>query len=398
MSRAAAVLLLSLLALPARADWPNFRGPQHDGVSSDTGLRTKWSEPVPMTWDRTIGSAFSSFAVIGDRVYTCGTSDKKQALYCLDAKTGGVIWENQFEPAYRDNFGDGTRSTPTVHDGRVYILGGHGRLLCVDAESGEDLWSMQFNHVPQWGYSGSVLIEGDLAIATAGKDQGTLVALDRKTGEKRWQCGDDQAGYSTPYPFTFEGKRYVVGFSGKSAIIAEAESGKLVWREKWKTDWDVNAAAPIFHDGHLFLTSGYDTGCALYRLAKDGDSLKGTQIWKSKVVMNKFQSCILHEGSLYTSDQNAIVCADFLTGTEHWRVRRLEQGSAKHGTLVLADGHLFMLTEDGRLLITPVSTSGYEPITTAEILSGKCWTVSVIDNGRLFARSLERVACFQLRP
>jgi outer membrane protein assembly factor BamB len=392
-----AVLGLMVFSTPASADWPNFRGPKHDGISADSGFRTQWSEPIPVVWQRDVGSAYSSFAVVGNRVYTCGTADKKQVLYCLEADTGNVIWENAFEPAYRDNFGDGTRATPTVHDGRVYILGGHGRLLCVDAETGKEHWSKQFKHVPQWGYAGSVLVDGDLAIATAGKDQGTLVAFDRKTGEQRWQCGDDQVGYSTPYPFTFDGKRYIVGFSGKSAIITDAETGKPVWRTDWATDWDVNAAAPIYHDGHLFLTSGYQTGCALYKLQPDGDKLKAEQIWKSKVLMNKFQSCILHEGNLYSSDQNAIVCADFLTGEERWRVRRLDKGSAKHGTLVLADDHLLMLTEDGRLHIAPASTEGFEPVTTADILSGKCWTVSVLDDGRLFARNMDRVTCFRLK-
>jgi len=395
--RAIAIAMPLLLITSARADWPNFRGPRYDGISADTGFRKKWDEPIPQLWEREIGSAYSSFAVVGSRLFTCGTADDRQVLYCLDADSGNVVWKVPFEPAFRDNFGDGTRATPTVNDGRVYILGGHGKLLCVDAESGKEIWSTQFNHVPQWGYAGSVLVDGDLAIATAGKDQGTLAAFDRKTGQPRWTCGADPAGYSTPYPFDFGGKRYVVGFSGTSAIIADIATGEIVWRTEWKTDWDVNAASPIFHDGHLFLSSGYETGCGLFKLTADAGKLTVTPVWKSQVLLNKFQSCILHEGNLYSSDQNALVCADFLTGQERWRVRRLDAGSAKHGTLVMADGSLIFLTEDGRLHIAPVSPAGFEPVTTAELLSGKCWTVSVLDGGRLFVRNLERIACFKLR-
>jgi outer membrane protein assembly factor BamB len=396
----ALVLTLSLFVanFALAEDWPRFRGPNHDGISPDTGFRKAWDEPIPLLWDHEVGSAFSSFAVAGGKLYTCGTANRQQVLYCLDAGSGKVIWETPIERTYRDNFGNGTRATPTVADGKVYVLGGHGKLLCVEADSGEEVWSKQFNHVPQWGYSGSVLIDGDLAISSAGNDEGSLVAFDKNTGRKRWQCGSDPAGYASPYPFEFEGTRYVVGFTGKSAIIAEIATGKLVWQEEWKTDWKVNAASPIFHDGHLFLTSGYKTGCALYKLSRSAGRLEGAQIWKSKVLMNKFQSCILHEGSLYASDQKAIVCADFLTGKEHWRVRRLENGSAKHGTLVLADGHLLLLTEDGKLKIAPADTKGFEPVTNAEILSGKCWTVPVLHNNRLYARNLERVAAFDLKP
>lgn len=376
----------------ARADWTNFRGADYSGISSETGFIKEWKEPIPLTWERDIGSAFSSFAVVGDRLYTCGTSEDQQTLYCLNAKTGEVIWLNRFGPAFRDNFGDGTRATPTVAHGKVYVQGAKGKLICVDAETGKDVWNHQFNNVPTWGYSGSVLVEGDLAISSAGNSEGALIAFDRITGAKKWHTGDDPAGYSTPYPFTFKEKRYIVGFTGESAIIVEAKTGRLVLRIPWQTNYKVNAAAPIYHDGHLFLTSGYDTGCGLFKLDADGKNLVATEVWKSKVLMNKFQSCILHEGDLYSCDQKALACVDFKTGKEKWRVRKV-----KHGTLVLADGHLLLLTQSGRLQIAPVSPKGFEPVTDAEILSGKCWTVSVLDDGKLYARNMTRVVCMDLQ-
>ncbi len=388
---AAAILCLTL-AGQAYADWPNFFGPRYDGKSDETGFKKASDQPLKMLWDRQIGSAFSSFACVGDRIYTCGEADKQQVLYCLNADTGAVVWQTPFEKEFRNEHGDGTRATPTVNDGRVYILGAHGRLLCVDAATGKEIWEKQFNHKPTWAYSGSILIEDDLAIASAGKDDGALVAFNKKTGDLVWKCGDDPVGYATPYPFTFNGKRYVVGFMGNSTLAADITTGREVWRMPWKTDWDVNAAMPIFHDGYLFLTSGYTTGCALLKLSQEGDKLTSTTVWKSDVLLNKFQSCILHEGKLYGSDQTALKCVDFMTGKEMWSKPRL-----KNGTLLLADEHLVFLTEGGQLQIAKASPDDFVPSLKADILTGRCWALSALHGGRLYARNLERVVCFDLR-
>lgn len=377
---------------PASADWPNFLGPRYDGKSDEKGLRTTWTEPLKLVWERKVGSAFSSFACVGDRVYTCGEQDKQQVLYCLDANTGAVVWQKPFEKEYNNEHGDGTRATPTVHDGRVYILGAHGLLLCVDAKTGDEVWRQQFNHQPTWAYSGSVLIDGDLAIASAGKGDGALVAFNKKTGDPAWKCGGDPVGYATPYPFTLNGQRFIVGFMGNAGLIAEAKTGREVWRMPWKTDWEVNAASPIFHDGHLFLTSGYTTGSTLLKLAYEGEKLASTQVWKSDVLMNKFQSCILHDGKLYASDQNSLKCVDFLSGKEHWKKPRI-----RNGTLVFAEGNLLLLTEGGQLQIAKATPEDFVPLGTADILTGRCWSVSVLNGGRLYARNLDRVVCFDLR-
>ncbi|NOT00743.1 MAG: PQQ-binding-like beta-propeller repeat protein [Phycisphaerales bacterium] len=376
----------------ARADWNHFRGPNYDGISTEGGLKTTWTEAIPMVWDREIGSAFSSFACVGDRVFTCGTKDKKQVMLCLNATSGDVIWESPIEKEYRDEFGDGARATPTVDDGLVYIQGAHGTLLCVNAEDGKKVWHKSFDNKPQWGYSASVLVEGEWAIACAGKKDGALVAFDKKTGKKKWECGTDPVGYATPYPFTMNGRRYVVGFTGKSAIVADVQTGEIAWQTPWQTDWEVNAASPIYDNGHLLLSSGYQTGCGLYKLSGDGPRLSGEEVWRSKVMLNKFQSPVLHGGKLYGSDEKALICVDYLTGNEHWRVPRIS-----NATVVLAGDDLFVLTEDGELQIGKAAPGGFIPTTKAQVLTGRCWTVPVLHQGRMYARNLERAVCFDLR-
>ena len=375
-------------------DWPNWRGPNHDGMSTETGLQTQWDASPPVVWRREIGSAFSAITCVGGKLFTCGTQNKQQVLFCLDAETGSVLWQRPFEKEYRDRQGgNGTRGTPTVDDGRVYIQGALGRLICCDADTGKVLWDRQFDAKPQWGYSGSVLIEGDLAITSAGNADGPLVALDKQTGEILWKCGAPPAGYSTPLAFTLEDQRYVAGFLGASIVIAEMKTGREVWSKPWKTSWDVNAATPIFHDGQLFFSSGYEHGAILVRLARAGDRLTTTTVWDSQKIRAKFQSPVLYQGHLYTSDEVGLKCLEFATGQEKWSRR-----DVKHGTVVIADGHMFVLTERGKLLIGPATPAGFEPTTDVPILKGRCWTVPTLSKGHLYARDFEQIVCLRLTP
>lgn len=295
---AAAALTIAVANMALAGDWPNFRGPNHDGISREKGLKTDWQGGPKVVWEHQIGSAFSSFACVGGRVFTCGSADGQQILFCLDADSGKEIWKRPFEKELRDEFSPGPRATPTVDDGLVYIVGGSGTVLCCNAESGSEVWSQRFKHVPQWGYSGSVLVEGDLAIFSAGGSDGAIRAVNKKTGKKVWRCDNDDPGYATPLPFEYGGRKFICAFTANRASIIDLEAGKLVGKIPWKTDWKVNAAAPIYHDGHLFLNSGYQTGCGLFKLSAKNGKITAKEIWKSKVLLNKFQSAILTEGNL----------------------------------------------------------------------------------------------------
>ncbi|MGE3181350.1 MAG: PQQ-binding-like beta-propeller repeat protein [Phycisphaerae bacterium] len=382
-----------MVTVATSGDWPNFRGPNHDGIATETGFKKKFDGKIPQVWSRDVGSAFSSFAVVGDKLFTGGTKGGMQTLVCLNATDGSEIWTVEIEPEYKEpQGGDGPRATPTVDGGKVYMLGAKGKLICVLAENGDEVWSKQFNNMPTWGYSGSVLIDGERAIVSAGKEQGGLVAYDKNTGEKIWQASDDIAGYATPYPFDFEGTRYVAGFLGNSAIVVNADDGEEAWGTRWQTMFSVNAAAPIFHEGQLFLSSGYRHGCALYDLRKKSDgTLEAREVWDSKMLRNKFQSAMLIDGALYSGDEKGIQCVDFATGKRIWTVPRKQ-----HSTMLAADDHLIVLTEDGELMITPISKRGFDPVTKQKVLDDRCWTVPVLANGKLYVRNLTKVVCLDL--
>jgi outer membrane protein assembly factor BamB len=376
-------------------DWPNWRGPNHDGLSPERDFRTSWTQPPKTVWEFPVGAGFSSFTCVAGKLYTCGTKDKQQTAFCLDANTGTLIWATPFEKEYRERQGgDGPRATPTVDGGRVYVIGALGLLLCLDAEKGTEIWRRQFHNRPLWGYSASVLIEGDWAIVSPGGFEGALLALDKKTGRDVWKCATDGPGYSTPYPFTFKGTRYIAGFVAGQLVIAVATSGKEVFRTSWKTPWNINATAPIHHDGQLFLSSGDNSGAAVYRLsAAGGERLSAAEVWRGKSLSCMFQSCVLKDGVLYGGDEKALKCVEFLTGRLLWTVRDMA-----HATVLWADGHLIVLTEEGKLMIAKATPAEFKPIAEAQVLTGRCWTLPTLCNGKLYLRNLEKAVCLDLSP
>jgi len=394
MNRTLSFFLASALLLGSvvRADWPCFLGPNHNSTSDETGFKKEWKSQPRIVWERKLGSAFSSFAAVGDRIYTCGQADGQQVLYCLNADTGDVIWSKPFEKEYKEEHGDGPRATPTVDSGRVYVLGAFGRLICVDADTGKDIWEKQFSNKPTWAYSGSILIEGDMAIASAGWKEGSLVAYNKQTGEQIWKAGEEAVGYATPFPFTYSNIPMIFGFMGNSAMIVRASDGTVLWKLPWRTDWDVNAAAPLFHDDYMLISSGYSTGVTLIQFGTVEDKIGFKTVWNSDVILAKFQSPVYVDGNVFVSDQNALKCVEFLTGKELWKKPRI-----RNGTLLVADGHLILLTENGKLQIAKPSGEDFKPITDVQILDGKCWSQPVLHHGRLYARNLERMICLDLR-
>ncbi|NQT16418.1 MAG: PQQ-like beta-propeller repeat protein [Planctomycetes bacterium] len=379
------------------ADWPCWRGPQYDGISRETGVALPWKESPKVLWEAPLGPAFSAISAVGDLVYTCGTEEDKQVLFCFSAENGEVVWKKSFAGPVKDRMGgDGTRATPTIDDGKVYIFGGDGTLLAANAKTGREVWSKKFNKAPTWKYSGSVLIEKNLAVVSPGGDDGGLVALDKDSGETVWTGGDDQASYATPYPFTFQGQRYIAGMLAKTMVIVDAKTGREVYSMPWETKYDVNASTPIYHDGHLFTSSGYGHGAILLKLKTGGDVLTATTVWESKAILNKMHTCILLNGKLYGADERKLKCVDFLTGEEAWSVDEVAGAPTKYGTLVLNGEHFIYLSEKGQLAAAKASAEGFDAVGITPVLSGRCWTVPTLSGGRLYVRNLEKLVCLGL--
>lgn len=387
----AAISVFSAGNAAEAADWPNWRGPDYNGISKEIGWNPIWPEEGPkVLWEKSIGTGFSSMAVSNGLVYTMGNIKDVDIVYCLDADTGKEIWAFPYpNPKDSKNYEGGPNATPTVADGRVYTFSRHGKAFCLDAETGTEIWSKDFEKElgfkrPDWGFSGSVLVMDDMVIFNAGTYG---VALNKKDGSLVWQNGKGESGYATAVPYTIDNKKCVALFGSKAFSGLDAATGKKLWEFPWETKYNVNAANPVFLGDKVFISSGYNRGCALLKITADSV----TEIWQNKNMRNQCNSSVLWKGYLYGFDgqvegKGKLTCIDYQTSRVRWA-----QGGLGTGSLMIADGKLIILGEKGNLIIAETSPEKFEKISSAQILHGKCWTVPVLANGKIYARNAEGV-------
>jgi outer membrane protein assembly factor BamB len=387
-------IALSLLALclglaglaVAAADWPQFRGPNRDGISPETDVLKSWPGGGPRVfWKIPLGEGFSQVAAVQDRLYALYGLGSDEVAAALDARTGKQIWRVRVDSKYMSDQGNGPRSTPTVDGDLMYVLSASGKLAALKTANGQTTWQHDLRgeygaEPPQWGISTSPLVEGNLLIVNVGgSGNRSVMAFDKTTGKPAWSSQSDGAGYSAPIAVTVRGVRQVIVFTAGAIVSLAPADGKLYWRIPWKTDWDVNAATPIFFPpDKLFVSSGYDTGSALLQIKGAGNQVSAAEVWRSRGMKNTFSSSILHNGTLKAIDA--------ATGEERWKERGLG-----HGSLILAGGNLIVLSEQGTLALLEATPQEYRQLGAIRVLGGKCWTAPTLANGRLYLRNEEHL-------
>lgn len=382
---AAGIIGLSGFAtIPARADdWPNWRGPEHTGISSEKG----WFKPgtdLKELWRLELGNGYSSVAAAGNRVYTMGNIQNQDIIYCLDTSAGGkVIWKYSYPCKAADY--PGPRSTPTLDGKHLYAFSRAGDLLCLDATAGNVVWSRALNteqeaSPPGWGFASSPLIHKNMVIVNAGQSG---MAFDKTTGKTIWKSGKDGASYAVPVTYQQDGKPMVAIFAGRAVHGVDVGSGAVAWSFPWKTDFDVHAAAPVAIDrDKILISSGYNHGCALLAIGNG----KASALWENKNLCSHFSSPVLYQGNLYGINGNVgggeVRCIDPQTGSIKWRTK-----DPGFGSLMVADGKLIIMTENGRLVIAEAQGEAFKELYRKEILGGTCWTPPVLANGRIYCRN-----------
>jgi outer membrane protein assembly factor BamB len=390
MKHLAAILLACLLGPAATAeDWPRWRGPNLNGISSEKGWLQRWpKDGPPVAWKGSVGVGFSTVSVAQGRLYTMGHKDGKDTVHCLDAVSGKPVWSHSYEAELGDLYFDGgPTATPTVHDGRVYTVSRWGDLFCFDAANGKVHWSKSLKkdpnpRVPAWGFACSPFIHDNLLLLNAGK---AGLALEKDSGKVVWaSAADEEAGYSTPVPFKRGDDWFMVVSSGKAYAAVNIKTGKELWSFRWITTYGVNAADPILAGGdQVFISSGYGKGAALVATGE----AKPKEVWRNRSMRNQFNSCVLLDGHLYGIDGDTTMdatlrCLELKTGKVLWTHEGLGSGA-----LMAADGKLIVLSDAGELLLAPVSPKEFKPSARAKVLGGKCWTVPVLANGRIYCRN-----------
>ena len=383
LSAVAVLALITDVALGAGGvDWYRWRGPDLNGISKETGWQAQWPAEGPKElWKASVGTGFASFSVSGGRVYTMGNAKDTDSTFCLDARTGAVVWHHSYPcPLDPKNFEGGPCATPTVMDGRVYTFSRKGDLFCLDAAKGNVIWSKQLNkelglEIPTWGCASSALVEGELVVVNMGS---AGMALDKKSGKVVWVSSKSAGAYATPVPLTIGGDLCVAILTRQSLVAVKAAGGQVVWSYPWKTDYDLNAADPIVAGDKVFISSGYNHGGAVLKISGKA----AEKVWENKNMRNHFDSCVLWEGYLYGPDDNGLRCLAFDTGGLKWT-----DGGFGKGSLMVADGKLVGLSEKGELIIAEPTPAAFKPISRAKVLSGKCWTTPVLSNGHIYCRN-----------
>ena len=381
-------------------DWPQWLGPNRDGVSATRGLLTSWPEGGPAeVWRKRIGSGFSGVSVSAGKAYTMMMDGEGEYAVGLDALTGKELWRAKTGPIYRESQGgDGPRGTPAIDRELVYVLGANGALEALDAAKGTRKWAVdlkkEFGSVrPGWGFSSSPLIEGSTVLVEGGGSSGrAILAFNRRDGRLLWARQGDKIGYSSPVMANLGEVRQVLFFTAAGLISVSPISGSLHWRHNWPTPYNVNAATPVLvPPDKVFISSGYDVGGALLQVSWETGKASVREVWKNKVMKNQFGTSVYFDGYLYGFDMSILKCVDANTGVEKWKAR----GYGK-GTLIVADGHLVVLGERGKLALVKALPNEFVEVASAQVLSGKCWTVPSLADGRLYLRNEQEIVCLDL--
>lgn len=388
--------------------WPQWRGPNRDDNSTETGLLKQWPTEGPkVAWVcEDAGLGYSGFSIVDGVLYTLGLFGDDEKLIALDAATGKKMWDAKIGGRLRNNWGDGPRSTPTVSGGLVFALGGMGDLLCADAKTGKKKWDKSLTRdlggiIQNWGYTESPLVDGDQVIVTPGGPKGTIAALDVKNGAVKWQTKDYAvpAQYSSCIAIEHGGQRQYVQLVMNSFAGVSAKDGALLWKVDFPAGRTAVIPTPIHKDGQVYVAAGYGAGCKMVKLGGSAPEV----VYENKVMANHHGGVILVGDHLYGySDGGGWTCQEFKTGKEVWTERQ----KLRKGCVAYADGMLYCVGEDdGTVVLIEASPGGWkehgrfklEKQSSQRAAQGRIWTHPVICNGKLYLRDQEFISCFDVK-
>jgi outer membrane protein assembly factor BamB len=388
-------------------DWPQWRGPDRTSVSKETGLLKKWPEggPKRLWLFENAGNGYSGASIAKGKLFTIGTRDGNECVLALDAEKGTELWVAKIGRIWGNDRGDGPRGNPTVDGDKVYAMSGRGDLICANVSDGKVVWKASMTEmggkIPNWGYSESVLVDGDKVTCTPGGSQGALAALDKNSGKVLWRSTDftDNAHYVSMIPAEINGTRQYIQLTMQHLVGIAAKDGKQLWSSDWPGRTAV-VPTPIHRDSHVYITSGYGVGCKLVKVAANNEV---STVYENKVMKNHHGGVVLVGDHLYGhSEGSGWVCQDFKTGEQVWA----ERGKLGKGAVTCAEGMLYCLDEgSSTVVLVEASPKGWsehgrftlQPQSELRPRDRKIWAHPVVSNGKLYLRDQELIHCYDIR-
>ena len=424
----APVVLLSVPPTCASAEeWPQWRGPRNDGIVQGEKIADAWpKEGPPRLWEAQAGVGFSSPVAVDGKVYLFALEGGKDTTYAFDAEKGTSIWKEQADSLYQGEMPDaalspdwtGTRASPVIVGDRIYTYGFRGDLVCRELATGKVVWHtnvvIETDTKPvTWGQGSNPLIDGDFIYVQGGINGPTAVCLDKKTGKVVWTSENlppntsmndpdtygkgemDKGGYARPILVDVKGTKQLIVFGGEALWAFDPKDGKTLWSVPWPTEYDVNAATPIYHEGKLFITSAYGkppARCAQFELSPSG----AKEVWKNNQLTAKYQPPIFENGYFYGNSEGNVRCLNWQDGKTLWTAKdRINQG----GSLVrIAPDKLLMFSDIGKATLARATPKGYEKLGEFQAVerTGNAWSTPLVYRGKMYVKGRNDVVCYDI--
>lgn len=385
-------------------EWHQFRGPNRDNISAETGLLKTWPAEGPkLLWTaRGIGEGYSTVSLSDGRIFTMGNRDGSEMIFARDQKTGKELWAVKSGNEYHDGTGNGPRGTPTVDGETVYALGANGDLTSLVAKDGKVNWRKNIltdfgGRNITWGICESVLIDGDKLICTPGGRGATVVALNKSTGRTIWRSavpGNPRPSYASPIVATIGGVRQYVVFTSQGVIGVRAKDGRAMWGNNASSNGTANCSTPMLFKNAVFSASNYGKGGALVQLASRGGLTSARQVYHTRDMKNHHGGMVIVNGHLYGSNSGILTCLEVATGRVKWRQR------TGKGSVTYADGKIYFRSESGPMHLLDASPNGYNERGKFRQpnRSGKpSWAHPVIADGKLYLRDMDVLLCYEVK-
>jgi len=387
---------------PEPEDWPAFRGARRDNRNMVSRFGVDWAANPPRElWRRPVGLGWSSFAVIGDYLFTQEQRGPEEAVVCYEVATGAEVWSNRIPERFDDVMGSGPRATPAYGKGKLYTQGATGILQCIDAATGATVWKRDLKDdagmgVPQWGFSSSPLVVGGLVYAYAGAGDGkSLLAYKTENGEPVWASGKGTNGYSSPHFAEVAIAPQILQISNYGIEAFDPATGTVLWEDVWDIKSNPRVAQPYMVDFYTLIAgTGQGKGARLLKVVKEGETFVPKILWTSEKFRPYFNDYVFHDGYLYGFDGNRFACVDAANGFMRWTGDRLG------GQILLLNAldMLLLLTEEGEVQLVAAYPSSIEVKGRLKALDSKTWNHPVVSRNKLFVRNDREAVCYELPP